>query len=61
MYFKTNSSLHIRVLARVSKLAVQKDFVGLAQYFREHGRTKTCVLGRCRNFLLLWNCGVVIR
>ena len=49
-----------RVLARVSKLVIQKDFVGMAQYFRGHGRTETCVLGRCRNFLLLWNCVVVI-
>ncbi len=29
-----------RVLARVSKLAVQKDFVGMAQYFRGCGCTK---------------------
>ena len=43
----------VRVLARVSKLAVQKDFVGLAQYFPERGRTKTCVLGRCRNFFVM--------
>ncbi len=50
-----------RVLARVSKLAVQKDFVGLAQYFCGRGRTKTCVLEHCHNFLLLWNCVVVIR
>ena len=49
-----------RVLARVSKLAVQKDFVGMAQYFCRHGRTKTCILGHCQNVLLLWNCGVVI-
>ncbi len=42
------------------KIGRPKDFVGVAQHFRGRGRTKTCVLRRCRNFLL-WNCGVVIR
>ena len=49
------------MLSRVSELAVQKDFVGVAQYFCGRGRTDTCVLGRCLNFLLLCNCVVVIR
>ena len=42
----------VRVLARIPNLAVQ-IYLWVISYFCGRGRTKTCVLGCCRNFLFL--------
>jgi hypothetical protein len=44
-----------RMLARISKVAVQNNFVGVATFLWAWSH----VFGRGRNFLLLWNCGVL--
>ena len=51
LFTSERNSIAGRVLARTPNLAVQNMFVGVVSYLCGRGRTKTCGLGRCRNFL----------